>query len=797
VKQLESRLTPSLFTLASFDVTNGANPSAPLIMDSSGNLYGTTANGGASSDGTVFELAHGSRTITTLASFNGTDGANPRAGLVMDTSGNLYGTTSGPTSRDGTVFELAHGSSTITTLAAFNGTDGKDPLAALVMDSSGNLYGTAAAGGASNDGTVFELAHGSRTITTLASFDGTNGADPVAALIMDSSANLYGTAAAGGALSDGTVFEVAAGSGTITTLATFNGPNGANPSGPLIMDSSGNLYGTAGAGGASNNGAVFELAQGSGTITTLASFDGASGSTPHGALLMDGVGNLYGTTAGGGASNDGTVFELAAGSGTITTLASFDGTDGAFPEAGLIMDSRGNVYGTTYGGGGFGDGTVFVVPEAVPEQWTGANFAVDTNWSDGANWSLGAPPTPGLTVFFTNNSGVKDFTSTVDAAFTSTIGALQIDGTWGGTITVNSPLSVTGDLTLASGSFGGSGAVSIAGGASQWTGGQIDVGSGGFTNTGTVNADTTGGNLVLIGAGTLTNDGMIVEAGTNSVLLENGATLSNAAGATFDLADNGGVSQSGGGTLTSAGILQKTAGTGTSTIASTSLSNTGIVEVATGALDIAATVTQVSGKTLTAGAWTVTGSSKVHAKLDITSAGSLTTLGSGATVALSGLGTSFTNLKGLRTIAQGASFSLLGGQSFATTGALADQGYLTLGPGSTLTVGGSFTQTSSGTLTVEIGGSNAAPTIGQLVGSTGTMALAGTLNVIPAVVPKVGSSFELLDNEGAAAISGIFNGLAEGATFTLTEGTTTMTFQITYAGTDADGNHNVVITRIS
>jgi hypothetical protein len=420
---------------------------------------------------------------------------------------------------------------------------------------------------------------------------------------------------------------------------------------------------------------------------------------------------------------------------------------------------------------------------------------VDTNWSDGANWSAGTPPAPGQNVLFTNNASVKDFTSTVDAGFTSAIGDLDIDSTWGGTITVHSALSVTGNFTLAGGSFGGSGAISLSGAANQWSGGQIVVGSGGFTNTGTLAADTTAGNLVLTGAGTLTSTGTIDEAGTNSLVLENSATFRNAAGATFDLTADGGVSQSGGGTFTNAGTLEKTGGTGTSTIATTTLSNTGTVNVATGTLDIAAVVSQVSGETLKGGAWTVTGSSTVTAQLDITSAGSLTTLGARTTVTLNGLNTSFTNLSGLSTIAAGASFSLLGGQSFTTTGALTNHGSLTLGAGSMLTVSGSFTQTSQGTSTIELGGTDTSPTCGQLVSTIGRVALAGNLDVMSGVVPAVGSAFELLDNEGNAAVSGIFAGLAHGSKFTVTVGGTTMTFEITYAGKDQGGSHNVVITR--
>ena len=361
--------------LASFNHTNGATPLAGLIMDGSGNLYGTTSSGGASNCGTLFEVAQGSGTITTLASFNATNGSSPVDNLIMDSSGNLYGTArDGGAFSGGTVFELTHGSGTITTLASFKGPIGAHPADALIMDNSGNLYGTTRDGGAFGDGTVFELAHGSGTITTLASFNGTDGADPEAGLIMDSSGNLYGTTTGGGATSNGTAFELAHGSGTITTLASFNDTNGADPSAGLIMDSSGNLYGTTTGGGATSNGTVFELAQGSGTITTLASFNGTDGEAPEGALIMDSSGNLYGTTSRGGTSNDGTVFELAHGSGTITMLASFNGTNGSTPLAGLIMDSGGNLFGTAYDGGANGDGTVFELAHGSGKITTLASF---------------------------------------------------------------------------------------------------------------------------------------------------------------------------------------------------------------------------------------------------------------------------------------------------------------------------------------------------------------------------------------------------------------------------------------
>jgi uncharacterized repeat protein (TIGR03803 family) len=374
LEQLEDRITPTgptLTALASFSGTNGANPYAGLIMDGSGNLYGTTTAGGASGDGTVFELAKGSSTIHTLASFSGTNGANPYAGLIMDGSGNLYGTTSaGGASGDGTVFELAKGSGTIHTLATFSGATGQQPYGGVIMDGIGNLYGTTWKGGTYNYGTVFELAKGSGTVATLASFNGNNGLHPGNSLTMDGSGNLYGTAQGGNAGGYGTIFELAKGSSTITTLASFNGTNGATPQGRLIMDGSGNLYGTTAGGGGNYGGEVFELAKGSGTITTLASFHGApstDGSVPKGGVIMDSSGNLYGTTEVGGASGEGTIFEVAKGSRTITWLASFNNTTGAFPTDGLLMDGSGNLYGTASGRGASGDGTVFELQGAIPD----------------------------------------------------------------------------------------------------------------------------------------------------------------------------------------------------------------------------------------------------------------------------------------------------------------------------------------------------------------------------------------------------------------------------------------------
>ncbi|HEY2589234.1 MAG TPA: choice-of-anchor tandem repeat GloVer-containing protein, partial [Tepidisphaeraceae bacterium] len=204
VQPLEPRqlFAATLTTLLAFDNVGGGNPMGALVIDAAGNLYGTTDAGGALGKGTVFKIAAGSNTPTTLATFNGTNGANPSAGLAADAGGNLYGTTSfgGPTN-DGTVFEITAGTHAFTTLANFNFANGSRPLAGVYVDASGNLFGTTNGGGDNYHGTVFELDAATHTITDLYGFDGgANGANPYGRLVADASGNLYGTTGYGGAV---------------------------------------------------------------------------------------------------------------------------------------------------------------------------------------------------------------------------------------------------------------------------------------------------------------------------------------------------------------------------------------------------------------------------------------------------------------------------------------------------------------------------------------------------------------------------------------------------------------------
>jgi uncharacterized repeat protein (TIGR03803 family) len=368
---------------------DGTFPDSGLTFDQAGNLYGTTRVGGAYNDGAVFELvprSGGGWSEKVLHSFNpnGKDGVNPYGGVVLDASGNLYGTTYfGGTYGFGTAYELVHqpgGAWAEKILHNFNntGTEGEYPASGLIFDAVGNLYGTTVLSSPGGLGTVFELKPrqgGTWAEKILASFisSGTGGGNPYGSLIFDSAGNLYGTTAVGGFNGVGTVFELTPaknGTWTPSILYSFNnnGTDGYDPIAALVFDSSGNLYGTTYGGGTSSLGTVFELTRANGvwTETVLHSFqaNGDGGNPGYGALILDSSGNVYGTTLSYGANFAGTVFELTPAAGglwTETVLLSFDTNDGAGPYSGLISDSSGNLYGTAQGGGAYSSGTVFEI----------------------------------------------------------------------------------------------------------------------------------------------------------------------------------------------------------------------------------------------------------------------------------------------------------------------------------------------------------------------------------------------------------------------------------------------------
>jgi uncharacterized repeat protein (TIGR03803 family) len=381
---------------------DGSEPDGALLSDGAGNFYGTTSSGGLSSCGLstpfcgiVFKMSVGSNgalTETVIYKFQGgSDGASPAGALIFDHAGNLYGTTvtgGNPAVCNGegcgTVFKLSpntNGTWTETVLARFLGsTDVAQPALGVVMDSAGNLYG-ASEGGCIEEcnGIIFKLAPGSNgtwTESILYTFmGGTDGGFP-AAIVLDGAGNIFGTTSSGGGnCSCGTVFELSPPqSGTTwdkTVLYSFNdGLGGGSPSSGVIFDSAGNLYGTTYDGGSfacpqSGCGVVYRLTPESsgwkfGVVYTFNGVNGSRGAQPSGGLTMDSAGDLYGTTSGGGnlACNNGngcgSVFKLSRETGgnfTFSKVFQFSGGSGSFPNTGVIVDGSGNLYGSTFTGG--------------------------------------------------------------------------------------------------------------------------------------------------------------------------------------------------------------------------------------------------------------------------------------------------------------------------------------------------------------------------------------------------------------------------------------------------------------
>jgi|SRR5580704_4977384 uncharacterized repeat protein (TIGR03803 family) len=312
------------------------------------------------------------QTFTSLASFNGTDGANPYAGVVQAINGDFYGVTlyGGIHNSGGTVFKMTPSGtvSTVYNFCAQTGcADGANPYAALLQAANGSFYGTTASGGAGASGIVFKITP-SGALTILNSFDNTYGEQPEAALIQAPNGDFYGTATEAG-FNAGTIFDVTP-SGTLTLLHDFCSvtqcADGEVPHGALVFASNGNLYGTTGSGGAHFDGTVFSMTP-SGTLTTLYAFcslsDCTDGSDPFTTLIQATNGDFYGTTQSGGANGFGTVFKMTS-TGALTVLYNFCSlsgcADGEDPIGALVQATDGNFYGTTARGGANGDGgTIF------------------------------------------------------------------------------------------------------------------------------------------------------------------------------------------------------------------------------------------------------------------------------------------------------------------------------------------------------------------------------------------------------------------------------------------------------
>lgn len=363
--------------LYSFPDSGTGYPLGNVIFNN-GSLYGTGSGDEKTADGQVFELTQrgGSWKAKTLVTFNGANGSTPFAGLIRDSSGALYGTTwTGGAYSGGSVFALSKsaGKWVEQTIWDFGGTgDGIEPTSDLVIDKSGNLYGTTYLGGTYNAGTVFELSNvsGVWKETVLLTFSGkTTGWDPYAGLLMTGPETFYGTTQYGGDPGgDGTVFKLFKSGGVWTEKVLYaftGGSDGGEPLAGVVRDKNGSLYGTTYAGGAPDVGVAFMLSNSHGkwTETVLHTFGyGDDNGNPLAGLNWGPSGSLYGTTTDGA----GTVFQLAqsrAGDGwNETILHKFgSGDDGSYPQGGVTLDKKGALYGTTVFGGANNLGTVWVI----------------------------------------------------------------------------------------------------------------------------------------------------------------------------------------------------------------------------------------------------------------------------------------------------------------------------------------------------------------------------------------------------------------------------------------------------
>jgi uncharacterized repeat protein (TIGR03803 family) len=379
----------------------GANPEAGLVMGRDGNLYGTATTGGAGTCayfdapegcGTVFKFNPSTGQFTVLYQFTGgTDGAAPQAPLLIAPDGTLYGSTTGGGNLEscqsdygysgcGVVFHLqprANPPRNIlenywveTPIYTFSGSDGNSPYGDLATDQSGAIYGSTLDGGSEDQGVVFELApsNGAWSESILHNFTGgSDGASPNG-VTLGPAGNVYGTTeegGGGGCLMDsacGTIYQLLAGSGWMENLlySFTGGSDGGNPASGATFDSSGNLYSSTLFGGDGKGGTLFELSSGSWAFQLLYTFTGMSGGPVLSDLVLDRAGSFYGTTFQDGVSGAGSVFKLTPSMGggyTYKSLHDFcaEGSalcpHGALPTGTLVMDSSGNLYGTTQLGG--------------------------------------------------------------------------------------------------------------------------------------------------------------------------------------------------------------------------------------------------------------------------------------------------------------------------------------------------------------------------------------------------------------------------------------------------------------
>jgi|GEM_PF-1518619 len=353
-------------------VRYGTEPQAPLVQAIDGFLYGTSFAGGAFfNSGTVYR-ADPTGTITIVHHFNcndATDGCFPRAGLIQLADEYLYGTTEqGGEFGQGTVFKIRPDGTDFRVIHSFeclNPSNGCAPFAEMMRGADGFLYGTTSQGGASNSGAVFKVRPDGTDFSAIHSFQcgvTTNGCIPTAGLIQLADEYLYGTTQQGGEFGRGTIFKIRPDGTDFSVIKTFENSNGAIPFGKLIHVSNGFLYGTTSQGGGGNTGTIFRLLPDGSSYSVINSFQCAAGCFPVAGVIQLTDGFLYGTLAGGGVGSGGGVFKIQPDGSSFSLLKAFTlgvVESGSRPRASLVNAINGFLYGTTAEGGANNQGTLF------------------------------------------------------------------------------------------------------------------------------------------------------------------------------------------------------------------------------------------------------------------------------------------------------------------------------------------------------------------------------------------------------------------------------------------------------
>jgi len=405
--------------LSSVSASGVQTPSGELLLASDGSLYGTSTDGGDFGTGSLFQVTPESE-ITVHVHF--TDGiapalgAFPRAGLVADSAGNLWGTSEqGGQFGYGTVFKFNPTTKVLTTEHEFANTDGAYPVCTLLNDGTDRFIGTTREGGTGGLGTIFRIDSSNSTLTVIAEFTGLSGAvkgsNPKGGLRMDGMGRFWGTTSTGGVNNLGSIYRTDL--VTVTTVVEFTGTNGAAEGASaltsLVSDGAGNLWGTTLLGGNGDFGTVFKINTTTDVFTTVHEFDDLSGSSPSGRLVLDGAGGFFGTASQGGQNDAGTIFRINIASGLLETVTDFTGTTGdnpgSFPTAGLTADGLGNFWGVATAGGVDNNGTIFTIG-SVSEDFLLIAEPYDT--PKPPTVSVAAPPSSGTSGSAINLTGTAD-----------------------------------------------------------------------------------------------------------------------------------------------------------------------------------------------------------------------------------------------------------------------------------------------------------------------------------------------------------------------------------------------------